>query len=154
MCRKAFKKIIEKTTSFYNKIKKVFKNDKIYEPAFHPYLNCDRVILHDDIEHQHIGGRTAYIERCITIDDILKKLLAFNIAAINFSKRRPDLFRDVYDLNITDDKLVKRKARSKNMSYYYVKIFKQNSTNKNGTWLGYFIASDEFDNIIKKEKVN
>jgi hypothetical protein len=153
MCKKVFKKIIENTTNVYKNFKKVFKKDKPYEPAFHPYLNCDRVVLHDDIEHQHIGGRTAYIERYVTIDDILEKLLNFNIAAVNFSKRRPDLFRDVYDVKCTDDKLVKRKARNKNMSYYYVKVFKQNENNKNGTWLGYFIASDEFDDIIKKEKV-
>ena len=126
----------------------IFRKKKdVKEPLKNPYWNCDRVILNDDIEHQSIGGKTAYVEREVTIDDILERVLNYNIGAINFAKRRHDLFRDFEDVNIPDDKLVKRKARYKNMKYYYVKVWQ--GDNENGTYLGYFIASDEYSEYIK-----
>ena len=126
----------------------IFRNKKdVKEPLKNPYWNCDRVILNNDIEHQSIGGKTAYIEREVTIDDILERVLNYNIGAVNFAKRRPDLFRNLEDTNIPDDKLVKRKARYKNMKYYYVKVWQ--GDNENGTYLGYFIASDEYSEYIK-----
>ena len=110
----------------------IFRKKKdVKEPLRNPYWNCDRVILNKNIEHQGIGGKTAYIEREVTIDDILERVLTYNIAALNFAKRRPDLFRDFEDMNIPDDKLVKRKARYKSMKYYYVKIWQKD--NRNGT---------------------
>lgn len=124
---------------------------KSKEPERNPYLNCDRVVLHKDIEHQGIGGKTAYIEREVSIDDILERVLSYNIAALNFAKRRPDLFRDFEDMNIPNEKLVKRKATYKSMKYYYVKVWQQDG--KNGTYLGYFIASDEYDKYIKAKDV-
>ena len=126
----------------------IFRNKKdVKEPLKNPYWNCDRVILNDNIEHQSIGGKTAYVEREVTIDDILERVLNYNIGAVNFAKRRPDLFRNLEDTNIPDDKLVKRKARYKNMKYYYVKVWQ--GDNENGTYLGYFIASDEYSEYIK-----
>ena len=126
----------------------IFRKKKdVKEPLKNPYWNCDRVILNNDIEHQSIGGKTAYVEREVTIDDILERVLTYNIAALNFAKRRHDLFRDFEDMNISDDKLVKRKARYKNMKYYYVKVWQ--GDNENGTYLGYFIASDEYSEYIK-----
>ena len=126
----------------------IFRKKKdIKEPLKNPYWNCDRVILNNDIEHQSIGGKTAYVEREVTIDDILERVLNYNIGAVNFAKRRPDLFRDLEDTNIPDDKLVKRKARYKNMKYYYVKVWQ--GDNENGIYLGYFIASDEYSEYIK-----
>ena len=126
----------------------IFRKKKdIKEPLKNPYWDCDRVILNNDIEHQSIGGKTAYVEREVTIDDILERVLNYNIGAVNFAKRRPDLFRDLEDTNIPDDKLVKRKARYKNMKYYYVKVWQ--GDNENGTYLGYFIASDEYSEYIK-----
>ena len=126
----------------------IFRKKKdVKEPLKNPYWNCDRVILNNDIEHQSIGGKTAYVEREVTIDDILERVLNYNIGAVNFAKRRPDLFRDLEDTNIPDDKLVKRKARYKNMKYYYVKVWQ--GDNENGTYLGYFIASDEYSEYIK-----
>ena len=126
----------------------IFRKKKdVKEPLKNPYWNCDRVILNNDIEHQSIGGKTAYVEREVTIDDILERVLNYNIGAVNFAKRRPDLFRDFEDDNIPDDKLVKRKARYKNMKYYYVKVWQ--GDNENGTYLGYFIASDEYSEYIK-----
>ena len=126
----------------------IFRKKKdVKEPLRNPYWNCDRVILNNDIEHQSIGGKTAYVEREVTIDDILERVLNYNIGAVNFAKRRPDLFRDFEDDNIPDDKLVKRKARYKNMKYYYVKVWQ--GDNENGTYLGYFIASDEYSEYIK-----
>ena len=130
----------------------IFRKKKdVKEPERNPYWNCDRVILNDDIEHQCIGGKTAYIEREVTIDDILERVLTYNIAALNFAKRRPDLFRDFEDMNIPDDKLVKRKARYKSMKYYYVKVWQKDD--RNGTYLGYFIASDEYSEYIKAKDV-
>ena len=126
----------------------IFRKKKdVNEPLKNPYWNCDRVIINNDIEHQSIGGKTAYVEREVTIDDILERVLNYNIGAVNFAKRRPDLFRDLEDTNIPDDKLVKRKARYKNMKYYYVKVWQ--GDNENGTYLGYFIASDEYSEYIK-----
>ena len=73
----------------------IFRKKKdINEPLKNPYWNCDRVILNNDIEHQSIGGKTAYVEREVTIDDILERVLNYNIGAVNFAKRRPDLFRN------------------------------------------------------------
>jgi hypothetical protein len=130
------------------------KKKEIKEPERNPYWGYDRVILNKDIEHQGIGGKTAYIEREVTIDDILERVLNYNIAALNFAKRRPDLFRDFEDMNIPDNKLVKRKARYKNMKYYYVKVL-NNPEHLNGchTYLGYFIASDEYTDYIKAKDV-
>ena len=126
----------------------IFRKKKdVKEPLKNPYWNCDRVILNNNIEHQSIGGKTAYVEREVTIDDILERVLNYNIGAVNFAKRRPDLFRNLEDTNIPDDKLVKRKARYKNMKYYYVKVWQ--GDNENGTYLGYFIASDEYSEYIK-----
>ena len=79
------------------------KKKEVKEPERNPYCNCDRVILNEDIEHQGIGGKTAYIEREVTIDDILERVLGYNIAALNFAKRRPDLSRDFEDMNIPDE---------------------------------------------------
>ena len=130
----------------------IFRKKKdVNEPLKNPYWNCDRVIINNDIEHQSIGGKTAYVEREVTIDDILERVLNYNIGAVNFAKRRPDLFRDLEDTNIPDDKLVKRKARYKNMKYYYVKVWQ--GDNENGTYLGYFIASDEYSEYIKAKDV-
>ena len=130
----------------------IFRKKKdVKEPSRNPYWNCDRVILNEDIEHQGIGGKTAYIEREVTIDDILERVICYNISAINFAKRRPDLFRDFEDMNISDDKLVKRKARYKSMKYYYVKVWQKDD--RNGTYLGYFIASDEYSEYIKAKDV-
>lgn len=70
---------------------------------------------------------------------------------MNFAKRRPDLFRDFEDMNIPDDKLVKRKARYKSMKYYYVKVWQKDD--RNGIHLGYFIASDEYSEYIKAKDV-
>ena len=130
------------------------KKKEVKEPERNPYWNCDRVILNKDIEHQGIGGKTAYIEREVTIDDILEIILGYNIAALNFAKRRPDLFRDFEDMNIPDDKLVKRKAKYKSMKYYYVKIWNNpEHLNGNHTYLGYFIASDEYSEYIKAKDI-
>lgn len=130
------------------------KKKEVKEPERNLYWNCDRVILNKDIEHQGIGGKTAYIEREVTIDDILERVLGYNIAALNFAKRRPDLFRDFEDMNIPDDKLVKRKARYKSMKYYYVKIWNNPEHLKGDhTYLGYFIASDEYSEYIKAKDV-
>ena len=130
------------------------KKKVVKEPERNPYWNYDRVIINKDIEHQGIGGKTAYIEREVTIDDILERVLGYNIAALNFAKRRPDLFRDFEDMNIPDDKLVKRKAKYKSMKYYYVKIW-NNPEHLNGdhTYLGYFIASDEYSEYIKAKDI-
>ena len=130
------------------------KKKEVKKPERNPYWNCDRVILNKDIEHQGIGGKTAYIEGEVTIDDILERVLGYNIAALNFAKRRPDLFRDFEDMNIPDDKLVKRKAKYKSMKYYYVKIW-NNPEHLNGdhTYLGYFIASDEYSEYIKAKDI-
>ena len=126
----------------------IFRKKKdVNEPLKNPYWNCHRVIINNDIEHQSIGGKTAYVEREVTIDDILERVLNYNIGAVNFAKRRPDLFRNLEDDNIPDDKLIKRKARYKNMKYYYVKVWQ--GDNENGIYLGYFIASDEYSEYIK-----
>ena len=131
--------------SFMNIFKK-----KIKEPERNPYWNCDKVILNKDIKHQGIGGKIAHIEREVTIDDIFERIISYNITATNFAERRPDLFRDYKDLSIPNDKIVKRKAKFKKMKYYYVKVWQQDG--KNGTYLGYFVASDEFTDV-KKVKV-
>lgn len=123
------------------------KKKEVKEPERNPYWNCDKVILNEDIKHQGIGGKTAYIERVVTINDILERVLNYNIAALNFAKRRPDLFKDFEDLNIPNEKLIKRKAKNKDMKYYYVKVWQQDGIN--GTYLGYFIASDEYTKYIK-----
>ena len=126
------------------------KNRKNKEPEKNPFLKCDKIIIKKDIEHQNIGGRTAYIEREVNIDKILDLLISYNIAAVNFANRRPDLFRDVNDSSIPDEKLAKRKAKSKNIKYYYVKIWQGDEIN--GCYLGYFIASDEYDKYIPYEE--
>lgn len=125
----------------------IFKVKERKEPERNPYWFYDRVILADNIDHQGIGGKRAYVDRHVSIDEILEMVVMYNIAALNFAKRRPDLFRDFDDLNIPNEKLVKRKAKNKNMKYYYVKIW-NNPDHLNGeyAYLGYFIASDEIVN--------
>jgi len=51
-------------------------------------------------------------------------------------------------LNNEYDKYVYPKA--KKLGYYYVKIWQ--SDGQKGTYLGYFVCSDEFEKIMKGEK--
>lgn len=116
------------------------------EPYPCPYENCATVTIVDSVEHQNIGEKKAYVDRYVTLDDILNKLLDLNIAAVNFVMRRPDLFmvgQDDLDEIIIDpwykknkNKLLTKKA--KHLKYYYVKIWQAE-----GCYLGYFVASDE-----------
>lgn len=137
---------------------KLFKRDlskrQKEEPYPCPYENCDTVIINKEVEHQNIGGKKAYIDRYITLDDITDRILELNAAAVNFVMRRPDLFK-VTDKDIiyiaTDPynhknkpQLFKRKAVKKDMKYYYVKIWQVDGPfGAEGCYLGYIIASDE-----------
>lgn len=116
----------------------IFKKKKVKRS---PYADCNKLTINKSVKHQKIGGKTGYIVREVTIDEVLDKLLDYNIAAMNFAKRRPDLFRDFEDLNIPNDKIVKRQATFKYMKYYYVKV--EQTDGINSTYLGYFVASDE-----------
>lgn len=149
----------------FDRIYNTFGKKKNKEPERNPYVLSDYVILANNIEHQKIGGKKAYIDRAVTLDDVIYKLGEHNIAAINFAGRRKDLFkvknisRYIYGdrfnnyiidamLNNEYDKYVYPKA--KKLEYYYVKIWQ--SDGRNGTYLGYFVCSDEFEKIMKGEK--
>ena len=108
---------------------------------YNPYEGCETVKLNSDIKHQNIGGSIAYIDRYVNLDDITEKILDFNIAAINFCKRRPDLFENISMLAEYGYGIPKKKAYD--LEYYYVKINKGDDL-----WLGYFIASDEIDSWV------
>ena len=120
--------------SIFNKLfNRDLKKRQKEEPYPCPYENCDTVIINENVEHQNIGGKKAYIDRYVTLDDITDRLLELNIAAVNFVTRRPDLFKvrqDDLDVIFMDpwfkknqQELVTRKAVDKNMKYYYVKIW-------------------------------
>lgn len=126
--------------------------DKTIEPVKGPYWACDWVILNEDIEYQGIGGKKAYIEISLTLNDVLEQLQSFNISAKNFYERRPDLFKknafDNIDENI--DTIAKKKASK--LGYYYVKVWQHDE--RYGTYLGYIVASDEFDKIMPGGETN
>ena len=139
--------------SIFNKLfNRDLKKRQKEEPYPCPYENCSTVTIIDSVEHQNIGGKKAYVDRYVTLDDILNKLLDLNIAAVNFVMRRPDLFmvgQDDLDVILMDpwykknkDKLLMKKA--KHLKYYYVKIWQVGGPfGAEGCYLGYFIASDE-----------
>lgn len=123
---------------FITKLFKRKKKEEIEENPFRPY---DEVLLINGIEHQNIGGCKALIEKEVTADIIIDKAeIENNIAALNFIKRREDLF-------IKNGFFYMPTRKSKRLKYYYVKIWKENKT-LNGIWLGYFIASDEIEKYI------
>ena len=95
------------------------------------------ILLKSNIKHQNIGGKKAYIEKDLSIDDIIDIFGSCNIAVMNFIFRRPDLF-DFIKEDMANDK-----ARDKSMKYYYVKIAQPTSFGE--TYLGYVIASDEIE---------
>ena len=119
--------------------------DKTIEPVKGPYWACDWVTLNENIEHQGIGGKKAYIEISLSLSDVLEQLQSGSICAENFYHRRPDLFKKDALENIDEniDKVAKKKAEK--LSYYYVKIWQHDDVY--GTYLGYIVASDEFDKI-------
>lgn len=131
--------------NLFNKKNKIQK-----EPERNPYVTCDYFILKDGIEHQNIGGRKAYIDRRVTLDEIRENLFVGNIATVNFVNRRPDLFES-YDKFYKDPKgFVKPEGRHKR--YYYVKIWNQFHDSKDWGYLGYIICST--DEVKKTFKIN
>ena len=114
--------------------------------------------MNSNTANPEIIGKAISVIRKMSADEkmlydiqLREKAILDERSALNFAKRRPDLFRDFEDMNIPNDKLVKRKARYKSMKYYYVKIWQ--SDDRNGTYLGYFIASDEYSEYIKAKDV-
>lgn len=124
------------------------KKDKIpKEPERNPYVTCDYFILKDNIEHQNIGGKKAYIDRRVTLDEIRENLFVGNAATVNFVNRRPDLF-EAYDRFYYTKNFVKPEGRHKR--YYYVKIWNQFVDSKDYGYLGYIICStDEVKSTVK-----
>ena len=120
--------------SIFNKLfNRDLKKRQKEEPYPCPYKNCDTVTIIDSVEHQNIGGKKAYVDRYVTLDDILNKLLDLNIASVNFVMRRPDLFmvgQDDLDVILMDP------WYKKNKNKLLIKKAKH-------CYLGYFIASDE-----------
>ena len=108
------------------------------------YKDCEIIRLVKDIKHQNIGGQEAYIDRYVSLDDVVEKILNYNIAAVNFCERRPDLFEDFSLLPEYGYSIPKKKAYD--LEYYYVKIKCDN------IMLGYFIASDEIDEWIQAKE--
>lgn len=133
---------------FENLFKKFKKEEKITEG---PYWDCEYVFIDETVDHQDIGGKVGYVFKHVSKEELLEKLTSYNIAAINFAKRRPDLFRDPEDLSVPDDKILKKKAKGKNMKYYYVKVRKEDGVSS--YYLGYFVASDECSEPIFRKGV-
>ena len=155
----------------FDRIYKSKKRKIKEEPYNSPYKNMSYVILNNNIDHQGIGGKKGYIDRYLSIDELLYKIGERCIGALNFVERRPDLFKhknlknDLYkdflsyvcacmvsDRNI-DKETLKRylypKAYKKGVEYYYIKIWQTDGYN--GTYLGYFVCSDECKKIVKEE---
>lgn len=122
---------------------KAKKNSK--EPERNPYFATNYCIIKDKISHQGIGGKKAYFDRALTLDDILEQYRGMqNIAVLNFVSRRPDLF----DESQPQYRMIKSKARD--MKYHYVKIWNTNpAIYPEHTYLGYVIASDEIKKTYK-----
>lgn len=123
--------------------KKAKKNSK--EPERNPYFMIDYCIIKDKVDHQGIGGKKAYFDRSLTLDDVLEQYRGMqNIAVLNFVSRRQDLF----DESQPQYRMPKSKAR--NLKYHYVKIWNTNeSIYPEYAYLGYVIASDEIKKTYK-----
>lgn len=148
----------------FDRIYNTVGRKKNSEPKDSPYKGMGYVILNDNIEHQGIGGKKGYIDRYLTLEELMCKIGEHCIGVLNFIERRPDLFkkknlyRDLYGENFhkfithalihdTYGLYLYPKALTKNREYYYIKIWQ--SDGRNGTYLGYFICSDECKEIVK-----
>lgn len=153
----------------FDKVYRKIGKKKNKEPKDNPYKYMDFVILNKNIDHQGIGGKKGYIERYLDLNELMYKIGERCIGALNFVERRPDLFKKKiiykslsydFDSFIMDcmvpgvicnkntlKKYLYSKALKKNIEYYYVKIWQTNGDS--GTYLGYFICSDECESIVK-----
>lgn len=135
---------------------RLFKKKEVKEPERNPFWNKDRAVLSKGIRHQGIGGKTAYVEFEVKLQDIMDKAIdEHNPACFNFMLRRPNLFYEIdsyYGVAGANGKyMAKPKAYWKSMKYYYVKVWQ--SDGKNGTYLGYIVCSDEIDDYIHYETI-
>lgn len=105
---------------------------KIFKREPKMYKGYEYVIIKKNVKHQKIGGKKGYIDRKISNKELIEQIDRYNIACVNFFKRRPDLFEKG---TLTYE--------GKKQKYYYVKV------NQKGVYLGYVICSDE---IVKKVK--
>lgn len=132
----------------------IYADSKLVNPT------PDYCILKDNIEHQGIGGKKAYFDRDITINDIIENASAGAIGCINFIERRPDLFKKI---GITDSLNITRRSysccfpteKANKRKFHYVKIW---NTNKlmypEYTYLGYVICSDEIKKVYNSGDKN
>ena len=119
----------------------------------------DRVLINNKVTHQNIGGKIGYVMREVSPKELESEIRNLNIAGCNFMKRREDLCNN-FLLNEEEgwkkmqDKrrhILKPIVKEQNIKFYYIKVWQ--SDNKNGTYLGYFIASDECSEYIKAKDV-
>jgi len=107
------------------------------------------VYLIKKVKHQGIGGKKAFIDRKLDLQEVIDNACNFNMACMNFVKRRPDLFKswDEFTTIYFDDRgfiyedMLSNPGYAFKMDYYYVKVLQTDS--KNSCYLGYVIASDE-----------
>ena len=119
----------------------------------------DRVLINNKVTHQNIGGKIGYVIKEFSPKELENEIRNLNTACCNFMKRREDLCNN-FLLNeeegwkkIQDKRrhILKPIVKEQNIKFYYVKVWQ--SDNKNGTYLGYFIASDECSEYIKAKDV-
>lgn len=130
--------------------RKAEKNSK--EPERNPYVLSDYCVLKPGIEHQGIGGKKAYFDFPVDVEEIVRKAtIQKNIACENFIRRRPDLFRSIQFQTLTvGSHIIKPEAMQK--KYYYVHIWNTNDMIYPGyTYLGYVICSDEIKKGYKQK---
>lgn len=103
------------------------------QPKMYGY---EYVIIKKSVKHQKIGGKKGYIERKISNKELIDQIDRYNIACVNFFKRRPELFEKG---TLTYE--------GKRQKYYYVKVWKKDS------FLGYVICTDEIAKRVNPKLV-
>lgn len=119
----------------------------------------DRVLINNKVTHQNIGGKIGYVIKEVSPKELENEIRNLNTSCCNFMKRREDLcnnflLNEEEGLKKMQDKrrhILKPIVKEQNIKFYYVKVWQ--SDNKNGTYLGYIIASDECSEYIKAKDV-
>ena len=122
------------------------------ERVNNPYNNCPYFVIDKKVQHQNIGGKKGYSPLEVAVTEIMYMAEDGNWAACNFIDRRNDIFElkmDPMDVRPHSDHIIF--SGPKDMEFWYVKVY-TNPDHLGGAyaWLGYFVASDEIDNLSKQ----
>jgi len=118
-----------------------------------PYEGCSYFVIKKSVSHQGLGGKKAYMQFRVPIEEIMEKAEEGNWACCNFVERRPDIFKlktDPLDKRPSGDHVVY--TGDEKMEFFYVKAYTSpEHLGGRSAWLGYIISKDEIESTHLEE---